>query len=151
MGIEMDEARTGSEDQTEVLGRRIAAGLIDIGVLFVLFVVLGILIGDSRSGDGGASVYLEGVEFLVFLGLALAYYFVLEATTGQTLGKRLLGIRVRGLDGGDASSGATAVRTLLRLIDSLPLFYLLGFLVALATRRRQRLGDLAGRTLVTRA
>jgi uncharacterized RDD family membrane protein YckC len=148
----MEKETTGTaEDQTDVLGRRIGAALIDIGVLFVLFVILGILIGDTESGDGGAYVYLEGVEFLVFVGLALLYYFVLEAATGQTLGKRLLGIRVRRVDGGEAGGGATAIRTLLRPIDSLPLFYLLGLLVALATRRRQRLGDLAGRTIVTRA
>lgn len=137
-------------DPTEVFGRRIAAALVDIGVLFALFVFVGILVGDTGSNDGGGSVTLENGGFLVFAGLSLLYYFLGEAITGQTLGKRLLGVRVRSLGGGSASIGAVAIRTLVRPIDSLPGLYLLGFIVALISPRRQRLGDLAARTVVTR-
>jgi uncharacterized RDD family membrane protein YckC len=122
-----------------------------MGLLFLVFLVLGLLIGDSESGNGGGSVSLTGAGFLVFVGITLLYYFVLEAATGQTLGKRLLGIRVRSVDGGEAGGGAVAIRTLLRLIDSVPFLYLLGFIVMMVTPRRQRLGDLAGRTVVSRA
>jgi uncharacterized RDD family membrane protein YckC len=139
------------EDAQEVLGRRIAAALVDMGLLFLVFLVLGLLIGDSESGNGGGSVSLTGAGFLVFVGITLLYYFVLEAATGQTLGKRLLGIRVRSVDGGEAGGGAVAIRTLLRLIDSVPFLYLLGFIVMMVTPQRQRLGDLAGRTVVSRA
>jgi uncharacterized RDD family membrane protein YckC len=139
------------DDPQEVLGRRIAAALVDMGLLFLVFLVLGLLIGDSESGNGGGSVSLTGAGFLVFVGITLLYYFVLEAATGQTLGKRLLGIRVRSVDGGEAGGGAVAIRTLLRLIDSVPFLYLLGFIVMMVTPRRQRLGDLAGRTVVSRA
>jgi uncharacterized RDD family membrane protein YckC len=44
-----------------------------------------------------------------------------------------------------------AIRTILRLVDSLPFLYLLGFIVIMVTPRRQRLGDLAGGTTVARA
>jgi uncharacterized RDD family membrane protein YckC len=81
-----------------------------------------------------------------------AYYFGLEASSGATLGKRALGIRVAGVHGGVASASAIALRTALRIVDFLPLLYLVGFVAALATgRRRQRLGDLAARTSVLRA
>jgi hypothetical protein len=47
---------------------------------------------------------------------------------------------------------AVAGRTLLRIIDWLPLLYLAGFITMLATgTRRQRVGDLAARTAVARA
>ena len=143
---------TGREsDGAEVVGRRIAAALVDAALLFVLFVLLGLLIGDAESGDGGGSVTLDGAGFLVFAGLSLLYYFILEGATGQTLGKRLLGIRVQRVSGGNAGAGAVGARTLLRIVDSLPFLYLLGFIVMIATPRRQRIGDLAAGTTVARA
>ncbi len=145
------ESPASQDDSQEVIGRRIGAALVDIGVLFLVFVVLGVLIGDSESGNGGGQVTLDGAGFIVFVGLTLLYYFLQEAATGQTLGKRLLGVRVRAVGGGDPGAGRIAIRTLLRLIDSLPFLYLVGFVVMIATPRRQRLGDLAGRTVVGRA
>ena len=142
-----------SEDRTDVLGRRIGAALLDIAVVFVLLIVLGLLFGDSESSGGSVSVNLEGASALVFFVLTLLYYGVSEATTGQTLGKRLLGVRVvRASDGTQPGAGAIAGRTLLRLVDALPFAYLLGLIVVLATgRRRQRLGDLAAGTTVVAA
>lgn len=135
----------------DVLGRRVAAAAVDLVLLIVLFVVVGIAIGDSSSGDGQASVNLNGGPFLIYLALVLLYYFVTEATMGGTFGKRLLGLRVVSMEGGPAGTGAVAVRTLMRLIDSLPFLYLIGFISMLATGvRRQRLGDLVAKTTVAR-
>jgi uncharacterized RDD family membrane protein YckC len=139
-----------------VLGRRIAAGLIDVGLLFALFIVLGVTIGDTgsnkSSGSTSGSVSLSGGPFLLYIGLVLAYYFVLEAAVAATVGKLLLGLRVAGRDGGPTTAGAIALRTIVRIVDWLPLVYLVGFIAMLATgTRRQRLGDLAAKTSVVRA
>ena len=84
--------------------------------------------------------------------VVLGYYFGFEVAVGQTVGKRLLGLRVTRADGSRPSVAAVAVRTLLRLVDWLPALYLVGFMAMLATGvRRQRLGDLAARTRVARA
>jgi hypothetical protein len=84
--------------------------------------------------------------------LALGYYFVLEAWAGQTVGKRLLSLRVLHAGGARPSARAVAIRTLLRMVDWLPLLYLAGFITMLATgKHRRRIGDLAARTAVTRA
>jgi len=140
-----------THDPTEVLGRRIGAGLIDLVVVVALLVVLGLLIGESETGDGGAQVSLNGGPALVWVALSLLYYFAFEAMTGRTLGKRLLGLRVAAADGGRAGAGQIAVRTALRLVDGIG-FYLVGLIVVLASgRRRQRLGDLAARTTVVAA
>ncbi|MDQ3587065.1 MAG: RDD family protein [Actinomycetota bacterium] len=142
---------TQSSDPTDVLGRRIGAGLIDLAGLCVLFLVLGLTIGDSQTGDGRASVNLNGGPAIIFLALALLYYFACEAVGGRTLGKLLLGVRVVSADGTRAGPGQVAGRTALRLIDGI-LFYLVGLIVILATgQRRQRLGDLAAKTAVVRA
>ena len=139
-------------DPTDVVGRRVAAALVDMAVLFVLFVVLGALIGDSESGDGGFRVALEGVGFVLWIALSFGYYGVPEAMSGQTLGKRLLGLRVTADDGATpATTRQIVIRTLLRFIDGI-FFYAVALAVVLATgERRQRIGDLAAGTVVVRA
>ncbi len=136
------------DDPTEVLGRRIGAALIDLVVVAVLLVVLGILIGESETADGGARVSLDGGPALLWVALSLFYYFASEAITGRTLGKRLLGLRVVAADGGRAGAGKIAIRTAFRLVDGIG-FYFIGLIVVLVSgRRRQRLGDLAAQTTV---
>jgi uncharacterized RDD family membrane protein YckC len=94
-------------------------------------------------------VELEGWPAVAWIALVLLYYFVTEAAFGASIGKLLLGLRVAGMDGGRAATGGVALRTAFRLIDALPLLYLLGFITILATgRRRQRIGDLVGRTQI---
>lgn len=146
------EAPTGSASAPEdTIGRRIAAGLIDVLLLSMLFVALAFAIGDTTAGGGSFSISLSGAPFLVYLALVLLYYFTLEATTGWTIGKLLLGLRVVDLSGARPGGGAVALRTVLRLVDALPTLYLVGFIAMLATgARRQRLGDLAARTMVVK-
>jgi uncharacterized RDD family membrane protein YckC len=105
----------------------------------------------GHSSSNSASVTLGAGGTLVFLLIAGVYYFGCESTTGQTVGKRLLDIRVKSQDGTPATTRGVAIRTVLRIIDVLPLLYLVGFVVMMVTGTRlQRLGDLAGHTFVTR-
>ena len=112
-GREQERAGTDAED---VLGRRIAAGLIDVGLLLVLFFVLAITIGDTEShstpGSSSRMVSLSGGAFLLYLGLVLAYYLIFEALAAATPGKLVLGLRVVGSDGARPSIGAIVLRTL---------------------------------------
>src|SRR4051794_6580373 len=152
-GTAADGARALTADSTEVVGRRIGAMLIDAFVLFVVFFVVGLASGGGHSGHGRASIHLGSNASLIFLGITLAYFFVCEALTGQTLGKRLLRIRVVSADGSRASVGQALGRTLLRVVDSLPVLYIVGLISVLATGRgrRQRVGDLAAGTVVVPA
>jgi uncharacterized RDD family membrane protein YckC len=139
-------------DPTDVLGRRIGAGLLDIVAAGVLLVVVGIAFGQGHSSGSSVSVELHGTSVLVWGLLVVAYYFVFEAGLGATPGKMLMGLRVVGDGGVKASPGSIAVRTLLRIVDVLPAFYLLGLIVVLASgARRKRLGDLIAGTSVRRA
>ena len=67
---------------------------------------------------------------------------------GQTPGKKLLGISVINDDLSPVTLGTSMVRNLLRTVDFLPLFYLVGLISMLSNRRFQRLGDMAAGTLV---
>ena len=135
----------------DLIGHRIAAALIDIALLIALFVLLGVTIGSSQRGFQGFAIYLEGAALLLYLALVVLYYLVLEATIGQSIGKVLVGLRVSRIDGARPGVGAIVVRNLVRLIDWLPAFYLVGFITVMVKgTRRQRLGDLAAKTILVR-
>lgn len=142
-----DEPQSGSS--SEVIGRRIGAILIDgIAVFLPLFVVMALLFGESNT-DGGFQLSLNGLPFIAFLLITLAYFFAMEAFNhGQTLGKRALGIRVVADSSGPASAGSVLARTLLRIIDVLPIFYLVGLVAVLASSDNKRLGDMTAGTRV---
>jgi uncharacterized RDD family membrane protein YckC len=133
------------------VGRRIAAGFIDVIVLGAVFVVLALTIGDSDTSGSSISLHLNGGPALVWFALIAAYYFFPEWWAGMTLGKAVVGLHVvRADDGGAPGPGAIAARTILRVVDGLPFLYGLGLLVVLVSPQRQRIGDLAGRTKVVR-
>jgi uncharacterized RDD family membrane protein YckC len=139
----------------DVTGIRIVAGIIDAILLGVLFVIMSALFGDSDASsddDGnGFSVSLSGLPFIIFLVLSFGYYFVLEAyNQGQTLGKKLMGIRVVPVEG-VLTPGKVAIRTILRIVDGLPFLYIVGLIAIFASQRKQRIGDMAGGTLVVKA
>jgi uncharacterized RDD family membrane protein YckC len=83
--------------------------------------------------------------------LSLIYAMVSEwIWRGQTVGKRLMGLRVVDAQGLRLEPSQVIVRNLMRLIDTLPAFYLLGGTACVFSRHRQRLGDLAAGTVVVR-
>jgi uncharacterized RDD family membrane protein YckC len=147
-----EDRAVAAPDQTDVLGRRIGALIIDGLLLGVIFVVIGIASGGGHSGDGEASVRLGGAGTLVWALISLAYFCVAEGISGQTLGKRALGIKVVRTDRSAIGVGPALIRNVLRVIDALPAFYIVGLISVLATgQRRQRVGDLAADTIVVRA
>jgi uncharacterized RDD family membrane protein YckC len=55
------------------------------------------------------------------------------------------------LDGGRYGWKAVLLRNVLRIVDGLPVLYIVGLVTVAVTQRNQRLGDLAAGTLVVRA
>ncbi len=136
-------------EQPDVIGRRIGAGIIDIGIVIIIVLLVGGLIGNETAPGAPDSARFGTLDRLGILVLAFAYYFVTEMVWAQTLGKRALGIRVVRVDGSKAGAGPIAVRTLLRAIDGFPAFYIVGLIAIFATgSKRQRIGDLAAKTRV---
>jgi uncharacterized RDD family membrane protein YckC len=130
------------EDRKKLDGRRVGAVLVDGLVVAPVLIVLNVFFDGLTAG-----------AFLVYVALQLGYFHVMESIDGQTLGKKLFDLRVvRRDDAGPASAKAISARTVLRLIDGIPGMYLVGALtMLLSDKRRQRLGDLAAGTVVTRA
>jgi uncharacterized RDD family membrane protein YckC len=141
------QASAGPVSGSKLDNRRVLAALIDLVVVgaggAVILAAAGVL-GESPSEIGAPLV-------LVTLGWALYYYFACESGNGQTLGKRVMNIRVVGLDGQPAGMREIALRTVLRVID-MQVLYLVGLIVMMATgERRGRLGDLVGKTMIVSA
>lgn len=108
----------------------------------------------SYVGGGLAALlgdYLVGAVILLYFGVQIGYGVALEwLWNGRTLGKRVLGLRVVDALGLRLTFSQVLIRNLLRAVDSLPVFYLLGGIVCVFNSRLQRLGDLAAGTIVVR-
>lgn len=131
------------------VGNRGFAAIVDF--LIAGLITIGLEIAYGAIGAPG-EIVLAGVIQLLLLTLAWSYFIVLEwLWNGQTVGKRLYGLRVINEDGSPAGFVAVFVRNLVRIVDFLPLFYGLGLVAIVLTPRSQRLGDLAAGTFVVRA
>jgi uncharacterized RDD family membrane protein YckC len=93
----------------------------------------------------------RAISVLVFFALQVGYGFTCEwVWRGQTIGKRMLRLRVVDASGLRLQFSQVVLRNLLRFVDMLPAFYLVGGVATLLNRRSQRLGDIAANTIVIR-
>jgi uncharacterized RDD family membrane protein YckC len=127
---------------------RFLAWLIDALCITALANVAGALIGLMGIINWDiASAFSILAYFIISIGYAivLEYYW-----RGQTLGKRVLKVRVMDEQAFNVKFSQIVIRNLLRFVDNLPLAYLVGGLTALISQKFQRLGDLAANTIVVR-
>ena len=86
--------------------------------------------------------------FVAYFVLSTLYPILFEWRRGQTPGKRAMRIRVLSDRGTPATLPEAAVRNLMRVLDALPMVYLVGGLAAWISRDAKRLGDMAAGTIV---
>jgi len=85
---------------------------------------------------------------LVFLFIIFAYFILMEAYVGWTIGKRLLSIRVVDEAGNKIGLSRSLLRNLLRLVDGLPALNILGIVLIACSAKGQRFGDRVATTYV---
>jgi uncharacterized RDD family membrane protein YckC len=143
---------------------RFLALLIDTFVSIVLTVVLFFLVvlfqmfltaAGAMVGGAGLARELTGVgfaaQFVVWFLVDWGYMVLLEvAWNGQTIGKRVMGLRVIQDSGVRLGVYPALLRNLVRPVDKLPALYLVGGVTALFSDAHQRLGDLLAGTIVVR-
>lgn len=127
---------------------RIGAYGIDLLIRTAVLVIAGI--GASLAGIAIGGKVVAGVMLLAWFLMDWLYPVVFEAgKRGATPGKRIMGLRVVQTTGSPITLGQAIVRNFLRFIDGMPAFtYCFGLTSCLATKRFQRLGDLAAGTVV---
>jgi uncharacterized RDD family membrane protein YckC len=106
--------------------------------------------GSPPSGSIGFASYSTNtaVPWYVLTALGLLYFTVPEALFGATPGKYWANLRVVSADGMALSLRAVFIRNVMRLVDYLPVLYLLGGVSVRFTAYSQRLGDRAAGTTV---
>jgi len=96
--------------------------------------------------------FSDAILIVAYFVVSIAYMMTAEwLWRGQTVGKRLLRLRVVDGAGLRLEPSQLIVRNLMRMVDGLPALYLVGGISCLISRHRQRLGDLAAGTVVIRA
>jgi hypothetical protein len=161
-------------DPTAVMGRRVAAWVVDSVIILAPSVALftsdleyleesdldqsGIDFCedymDQEEGvclDVGDRVYFsDGVPvapWALAFGLGVLIYVVIQGLRGWTPGKLLFGIRTVAGDGRAPGIGRAIIRWLLFIVDGL-CAGLVGLIVALTSKGHRRVGDMAAKTFV---
>ena len=126
---------------------------------FLAWFIDQLCISAAMSLLGIALNMLELINWSFGFALSVVSYFVISigygiffewAWRGQTIGKKLLRLRVVDVEWMRLQFNQIVVRNLLRFVDSLPAFYFVGGLTCWLNPKCQRLGDLAANTVVIR-
>ena len=125
------------------VGERLLAFIIDNVIKIGYLYLVAYLFGAFDNMDQWSQIGLN-----TLLSFPVMFYtLILESIMdGQTIGKRLLKIRVVKIDGYQATLSDYVVRWFFRIVD----IYLfgLGFFIMVFSKKTQRLGDLAAGTAV---
>ena len=130
------------ELQLAGLGSRFIAQVLDLLIKGAAILLL--VISLSVAGLTGVAIMIPATLLIVY-----AYDVVFETfSNGRTPGKRAARLRVVKVGGEPVDFMSSAIRNVLRLVDGIPTSYIPGMISILATKRNQRLGDLAAGTIV---
>ena len=144
------------------VGIRFFALIIDgiiLGILFWLFtkVFPSTYVGGCNSSFNiGSTVSFGQKTFYGLCGFpaqlyfltSLAYYVLLEWKIGGTLGKLTVGMRVIKSTGEPLDLKDSLIRNVMRIVDFLPFFYLVGAISIWNSKTKQRVGDRLAKTVV---
>ena len=158
-GIPADQPRTRpgqhrppvSEAQTRVTGRRVFQYWIDSFFVWIVPYLVGIPFDASNR----TSLHIIGgiVMFALFLVIGFWYWVIRpRSSNGQTFAMKWFGLRVVSKNGGPATTVQYFIRWIGLIFDAFPWVWpltgLLGLIVMVCSRYRQRVGDHMARTLV---
>jgi uncharacterized RDD family membrane protein YckC len=128
------------------IGSRFMAALVDTILIVILEVIANIVLLLFITSDESWVIAIFG---LISFAILWGYYIFFELNwSGQSPGKRWVGLRVIRVDGTPISLSESLIRNLIRLIDFLPVSYGVGVVTMFITSQSRRLGDLAAGTIV---
>jgi uncharacterized RDD family membrane protein YckC len=141
------------EFETPEFHKRLFAWFIDFFILMVYYIIItnvlqGIAIRHKSANNDLPFWYnLSALYLLLFVPILIYHLFFEVVMNGQSIGKKLMSIRVIGEGGGRPALHQYLIRWLLRPCDFF-FFGLVGLLTVLNSKKNQRLGDMAAGTLV---
>ena len=133
------------------VGSRIAGQLLDILVLVAYSVVMFYIVDLSGLKDYFVNMdgWSVGALMIILYSPVIFYTLILESLwEGQTIGKKIMKMKVIKIDGYQAGFGDYLIRWLFRLIEVLIGNGVIGLLAIIFNKRNQRMGDMAAGTAV---
>lgn len=136
---------------TASVGERMLAYIIDLLVIIAYYVLIYYVLvelvglGDLIPDDPWSERAVHGLISLPVLFYALWQEALME---GQTIGKRIMKIKVIKIDGYQAGFGDYLIRWILRIVEVTPPFSFIGLISMIVNNKNQRLGDMAAGTAV---
>lgn len=133
------------------IGHRLLAFGIDLLIMIAYIISVFMLLHYSgllsivQGMDGWSQMAVNSLIFIPVMFYSLIFETFFE---GQSLGKKLVRIKVVKIEGYQASFGDYLIRWLLRLIDIVICSGVVGFVAIVVNSKAQRLGDMAAGTSV---
>lgn len=133
-------------NQVEIAKKRyrILAFIIDFFIFWLIGMILGFFFGEPLS-NGEVGYNLSGLPALFQFLIGFYLWPISEGLSGQTLGKKILNLKVVTTEYKPIGIGQAFGRFFLGFIDWI---FLIGIIVASVNHKKQRIGDLAAGTLV---
>lgn len=128
------------------LGERIVGYLID-SLVMIAYVVVLVFISMSLVSNR----FIYHYTWVPFLFYVPIYFYALAFEVfmnGQTIGKRVMKIKVISIDGAKPTLGQYLIRWIFRLVDISLSFFLCGIICIAVSERKQRVGDMVAGTAV---
>ncbi len=134
------------------LGERFIAILIDTIITFIVAAIISFPLGLlAFPFPFSLNFFTGGLQIINWL-IWIAYFTYLEGTTGQTLGKQLVNIKVvDSATGENLHLDKSLIRNILRIVDFLPFLYIVGAILISTSERKQRLGDIVTGSVVVKS
>jgi uncharacterized RDD family membrane protein YckC len=127
---------------------RFLAWSVDLLAMAALMTIVSLFLSLFRLVSPGFGSALSIVSYFI---ISIGYGITCEwAWRGQTIGKKLLRLRVVDAEGLRLQFNQIVTRNLLRFVDMLPFFYAVGGTACWFNPKCQRLGDIAANTIVIR-
>jgi len=140
--------------ETPEFHKRLFAWVIDLVIIFTYYVITTNIMQQFSTAHKSADndlpfLYnMSAVSLLLIVPMLVYHLFFEVVMNGQSIGKKLIGIKVIGEDGGRPALHQYLIRWLIRPFDFIVSFFLVGLLTAVLSKKNQRLGDMAAGTLV---
>lgn len=127
---------------------RFVAWAIDTFIIFcMIFTTNLILLFFALISFDLTIMMIALAQFVIMFGYSITLEWLWR---GQTIGKRIMRLRVMDEQGLRLRFSQVVIRNLLRTVDRLPLLYAAGGAACLVSKNSQRLGDIAASTVVVR-
>jgi uncharacterized RDD family membrane protein YckC len=144
----MKDRQSAAKESTRFAGLvpRFLALMIDSMVFCAVFfpvtrLLKGAWIMSATDHRWNYGLFITDPLCIAFLVIMILYFVLLEGLLGATIGKWAIGLRVERVGGGKPGLVKGLLRNILRIVDGLPAFNILGIVLIVRSEEKARFGD----------